>query len=185
MGLNKALIPFQGVSLVERVFSRVHSLSDDIYVTARQPRDFPNLGVPVYQDSEDISGSLIGLLTALQHARYETLVVIACDMPFVVPALVDALAVALQSGLADVAIPRTPNGLEPLLAAYRVPVCLPAVEQALHSGSMRMISWLDAVKTLEMDETVLRRHDPLLQSFININTPEELRQALLLADQLT
>lgn len=48
------------------------------------------------------------------------------------------------------------------------------MERALGSGKMRIISFFDDVRVLTLGEDELRRVDPDLVSFTNVNTPKEL-----------
>ncbi len=185
MGTNKALIPFNGVPLIQRIVSRLRQSSDDLYITSNSVEGFESLGIPIYPDVTTATGALGGLITALHYARHETVAVAACDLPFILPALLDAEAALLEQLGVDVVIPRTSTGLEPLLAVYRVGTCLPAAMQALEHGKQRMISWFDHVKVHQMDEEAIRQVDPLMQSFINLNTPQDLQNALLLVDRLS
>lgn len=181
MGVNKALIQFDGIPLIQRIAGRLRGLSDDLYVTGSLPVEHALPGLPLYPDVTAVPGALGGLVTALHHARYPAAAVVACDLPFVSPALLEAEAHLLDRLGADIVVPRTVNGLEPLLAVYRVSRCLPAARQSLESGKQRMVSWFEVVKVHEMDEETVRQYDPDLRSFININTPDDLQQALLLA----
>jgi molybdopterin-guanine dinucleotide biosynthesis protein A len=44
-----------------------------------------------------------------------------------------------------------------------------------------MISFLDDIDTLRVDEAELRQIDPDIRSFFNINTPEDLEEARRIA----
>ncbi len=77
----------------------------------------------------------------------------------------------------DVVVPSSEEGLEPLHAIYRRNTCLPVVENAIHSGEQRLISWFPVVKVRILSKDETRPFDPSGLSFMNINTPEELAQA--------
>jgi molybdopterin-guanine dinucleotide biosynthesis protein A len=64
------------------------------------------------------------------------------------------------------------KGLEPLHAIYGKGA-LPAVEEALHSGKGRVVSFLDRVKVRKVSAEEVSRFDPAFRSFRNINTPED------------
>jgi molybdopterin-guanine dinucleotide biosynthesis protein A len=66
-------------------------------------------------------------------------------------------------------------------AVYRVASCSPAIRAALARGDRRMISFLDDVQTVQVDESELRRLDPDLRSFFNVNTPDDLDTARQIA----
>jgi molybdopterin-guanine dinucleotide biosynthesis protein A len=108
--------------------------------------------------------------------------VVACDMPLIQPALLRHLFSFV--GHVDVIVPEKSGRLEPLLAIYHVPNCLPALEQALRQGQLRMISFFPDLEILTIPEGQLSQFDPDGLSFVNVNTPEDaLRVEQLLAEQ--
>ena len=69
-----------------------------------------------------------GLYTALVSAKYPSVAVVACDMPFASAPLLVAAAGFLSQEKADVVIAETAEGFEPLHAVYRRETCIPAIE---------------------------------------------------------
>src|SRR5262249_5845140 len=119
-------------------------------------------------------GVLGGIATGVGAATHERVLVAACDMPFLV---VGAFRLLLaRSEGADVVIPKPGDDLEALHALY-TKTGLPAMEQALGSGKMRVISFFPDVRVRVIEASELRTVDPELRSFTNVNTPEELTQA--------
>ena len=182
MGRNKANLPFLGTPLIQRVIHRLQPIADQILIVTNHPDEYPDLDIPMLPDVRSNLGALGGLLTALVHAEQDFVANVACDMPFVNPALLNFFLdmITADSG-ADVIIPRTKHGYEPMHAVYRRASCLPAVEQALDLGQRRMISWFDQVQVRAIPEPVLTRFDPLQRAFINLNTPEDFQMAEALA----
>lgn len=177
MGANKALLPFRGVPLAQRLVERLKPIADEIILTANIPADFAFLGVRVEPDILPNRGALGGLYTALASAQNPLAAVVACDMPFANPNLLRAQRQMLLEEDVDVVIPRSIEGLEPLHSVYRCETCLPAIFQALAAEQKRLISWFPQVRVREMTLEEMTRWDPLRQAFININTPEELTDA--------
>lgn len=182
MGQNKALMPFMGQPLIARVLNRLAPIAREIFITTNELESFQFLNIPLYKDVILGKGALGGLYTALWAARFPVVAVVACDMPFVNPALILAQRARLLDENMDVVIPRSPTGLETLHAVYRRDVCLPAVLEALKTEQRRMISWFPAVKVRVMEADEVAQFDPDFRSFINVNTPEEFRQAEALAE---
>lgn len=188
MGQNKALMPFLGQPLIERVLDRVTSLAQEVLVITNSPNGLEFLGLPLLPDILPGKGALGGLYTALQAATQPLVAVVACDMPFVSLELLSAEAKILVEEGADIVIPRSGEsaaslGLEPLHAVYRKETCLPAVLAALEAGERKMISWLPQVKVRVMEADEVRQYDPQVRAFLNVNTPEEFSQAELMARQ--
>ena len=105
-------------------------------------------------------------------------------MPFVSAALLRAQRDLLTREEVDVVIPCSPNGIEPLHAVYRRDACLAAVRTALDAGERKMTAWLPGVRARIMTVDEVALVDPEFRSFINVNSPEELRQAEDLARKL-
>ncbi len=177
MGQDKALIPFLSQPLIERVVHRVSMVVDEVIINTNQPSLFDFLGLPMVPDQIPGTGPLGGLFTALKVARFDIVAVIACDMPFVNPALVCAERDWLIEGSWDVVIPRSKKGLEPFHAVYRKATCLPAIQSALAENRLRMISWLKDVRVREVALEETCAIDQAERAFINVNTPEEVKQA--------
>jgi len=183
MGQNKALVPFLGCPLIERVIGRLAPLADELVLTSNEPEGLAYLGLPIFADIYPGRGALGGLYTALSAATQAVVAVVACDMPFVNrDVLAMELSLLMSSG-ADVVIPDSGEGLEPLHAIYRRRTCLPAVAAALSEDRKRLISWFPAVRVVEMPVDAVRDLDERLLTFLNVNTPEDLVQAEVLAQR--
>jgi molybdopterin-guanine dinucleotide biosynthesis protein A len=178
MGQDKALLPFLGRPLIQRVMERVAPLADEILVTTNNPKAYRFLEVPLLADILPGRGALGGLYTALRAASHSQVAVIACDMPFVNPDLLQSELDLLQTSGSDLVIPQLEGGLEPFHAVYRKESCLPEIEWALAADKWRVDSWFSRVRVYRMPEEEIRKLDPHLRSFWNINTPEELEQAI-------
>jgi molybdopterin-guanine dinucleotide biosynthesis protein A len=181
MGRDKALIPFLGKSLIQRVIQRVAPLADEVLVTTNRPEDYLFLDLPLFSDLAPGRGALGGLLTALSAARGDLVAIVACDMPFVSVALLAAQRDLLIEGAFDAVIPQTEGGTEPFHAIYRRATCLPAIQEAIQSEKWRVDAWFPkrAVRFLTPEEVQL--YDPERIAFWNVNTPEDLEQAEQLA----
>jgi molybdopterin-guanine dinucleotide biosynthesis protein A len=177
MGANKALLPFLGVPLIERVIERVQPIADELLITTNHPGGFEYLRLPLIPDETPGQGALMGLYSALRAVSLPYVAVIACDMPFVNPELVAYQFDCLVNEDVDLVIPKTEQGYEPFHAVYRRETCLPAVSEALRSGKKRMISWYDQVRVRELTQTELRLFDPHGRAFLNVNTPDEFQDA--------
>ena len=180
MGQNKALMPFLGQPLIERIVQRLmmkKPAADEILINTNQPDLFSFLDLAMFPDLIAGKGPLGGLFTALSVAKFPLVAVVACDMPFINPQLLGLERDLLGVDEWDVVLPRSNDGLEPLHAVYRKDVCLPAIRMALNEDRLRMISWLGDVKVREIGIEELVIIDPDLRSFMNVNTPDEFKRA--------
>lgn len=181
MGENKALRSFLGRPLIERVVRRIESAADEILITTNEPGTFDFLDIRQIPDVRPGFGPLGGLYTALTAASLPTVAVIACDMPFANAPLLVAAAGILLSEEADVVVAKSTDGYEPMHAVYRRSTCLPAIEAALDSGQLRVISWFPEVAVRHLRDDEVDRYDPERIAFLNVNTPQEFARAEELA----
>jgi molybdopterin-guanine dinucleotide biosynthesis protein A len=180
MGENKALKLFKGQPMAARMVERLRPLAQELLITTPTPEDFAFLGLVGVADFRPGFGALSGLHTALLAAHNPLVAVVACDMPFIDSRLLAVECALLEAEGADVVLPHSPAGAEPLHAIYRRETCLPAVEASMAEGQRRLVAWLPRVKVREMPADEVARYDPAFRSFVNVNTPEDFRQAELL-----
>jgi molybdopterin-guanine dinucleotide biosynthesis protein A len=185
MGSNKALLPFLGKPLIQRVIDRIRPVADEILITSNQPEDFEFLDLPVFCDLLPGYGALGGLLTALTISTSPVTAVVACDMPFVSADLLKHQAKILESGNWDAVVPKSPSGYEPLHAVYRTQTCRQAVQQAIEVGEKKMIAWFPATKVYILKQEELDRFDPHERIFLNVNTLAEFQAAEQMAQAET
>ncbi len=181
MGSDKALIPFLGKPLIERVLQRVAPLADEVLVTTNRPESYLFLGLPLFSDLAPGRGALGGLFTALSAASHELVAVVACDMPFVSATLLAAERDLLADTALDAAIPQTDGGTEPFHAVYRRATCLPAIQEAIQAEKWRVDAWFPQRRLHFLTPEEVLRYNPDRLAFWNVNTPEDLLQAEQLA----
>ncbi len=184
MGQDKGLAVFLGKPLVERILERLSPIADELLVVTNHPERYAFLDIPLVGDKIPGRGALGGLYTALSAAREladNYVAVIACDMPFASPALLQYQYELLLRTGADCAVPHSPSGAEPFHAVYRRSACLPPVEAAIQAGKWRADCWYPEVDTYFLPFEEIQPIDPLGLAFLNVNTPEELSQAERLA----
>ncbi|MEW6487906.1 MAG: molybdenum cofactor guanylyltransferase [Thermodesulfobacteriota bacterium] len=182
MGADKVSLPLAGVPLLERVWSRVAQAAERVVVVGGPPR-LDGKGVPTLPDRYPGADSMGGVATALAHAAGAVeadgpVLCVACDLPFVEPALLRYL-VSLCPGW-EAVVPRVAAGYEPLCALYR-PSALPVFEREIARGNLRLRDAFGQLRTREVGEEELRRFDPELCSFLNVNRPEDFERARRLA----
>jgi len=76
----------------------------------------------------------------------------------------------------DVVVPEIEGRLEPLCAVY-ADTAIPALQAFLESGGRALQRALQTeVRTRRIPEAELRRYDPSLLTFTNLNTPDDLER---------
>jgi molybdopterin-guanine dinucleotide biosynthesis protein A len=141
---------------------------------------------PVVPDETPGAGPVGGLATALAQVKSQHIFVMGCDMPFVEPELVGAMArYAADHPEADVVAVRAARGVEPLHTVY-ARSCQVAIRDLLASRDVRSLASL--LKRLRVEELPTRevvRCDPAARSAFNANAPEDWREALAIHAQET
>ena len=170
MRSNKALLPVSGGRFIEVIHRQLRAIFTEVMVVTNTPEQYAFLGSPMVADLMPGRGPLAGIHAALSHCRTSRIMVVACDMPHLNAALIRHLA-TLPSG-ADVVIPESGSGLEPLHALYSTR-CLPAIESALTAGLKRIVSFFDDVWVQQVALAEVAAIDPAGKGFWNINTPED------------
>jgi molybdopterin-guanine dinucleotide biosynthesis protein A len=183
MGEDKALKPFLGRPLIQRVLERLRPLADEVIVTTNRPEAYAFLGVRLASDVRPGRGALGGLYTALQAASSPFVAVAACDVPFVSARLIAYARELMEQEAVDVVIPESTEGLEPLHAVYRRETCLPEVEAAIAADAWKMIAWFPKVRVRVLSGPELAPLDEGGLAFWNLNTPEEFEEAEQLAGE--
>ncbi|MCJ7433251.1 MAG: molybdenum cofactor guanylyltransferase [Anaerolineales bacterium] len=177
MGEDKALKSFLGRPLIQRVVDRMMPIADEIIVTTNHPDDYTFLDLRLVSDLKPDRGALGGLYTALFSAAHPIVAVVACDMPFASASLLGAAHRLLVEEGADVVIPQTDDGYEPIHALYRRAACIPAIESALDEDQWKVIAWFPQVKVRALTSEEIKLYDPSGLAFWNLNTPEEFADA--------
>ncbi len=180
MGKNKALLSLPGnqaITFVEYLVSLLEECCLETFIVAReqaQARDYAFPGVRVTFDETPGIGPLMGLYSGLSAINTVRALVVAVDLPCVQPALLSfLLSQPLSSD--SLLVPLVHNVPQVLLAIYPRSV-LPIIKEQLLQGRRDLRCLLEIAPVQFVEEAQLRQIDPKLRSFVNINTPEELRQ---------
>lgn len=181
MGEDKALKPFLGRPLIQRVVEQLGPIADEIIVTTNRPADYGFLNLRLVSDLKPGRGALGGLYTAIASATQPIVAVVACDMPFASASFLEAASRLLVQEEADVVIAKSNEGYEPLHAVYLRETCLPAIESSIEADQWRVIAWFPQVKVRVLTSAEVSRFDPTGLAFWNVNTPEEFAEAERLA----
>lgn len=183
MGEDKALKPFLGKPLIQRVFERLSPIADELIVTTNRPEDYTFLNACLVSDLRPGRGALGGLYTAIASATHPLVAVVACDMPFASRNFFESAHSLMVREEADVVIAKSDEGYEPFHALYRRETCLPAIEAAIAADLWKVIAWFPQVKVKTVSPDEIKSFDPSGLCFWNVNTPEEFQQAEKLARQ--
>ncbi|MDF5709496.1 MAG: molybdenum cofactor guanylyltransferase [Nostoc sp. S4] len=177
MGEDKALIPIQGVPLLQRVCGIAKGCADTVYVVTSWPERYQHLllpgcefiqEVPLPSASVETHGPLVGFAQGLFKVKTEWVLLLACDLPKLRVEVLQEWATRLDS-VADNAIAALaahPKGWEPLCGFYRRR-CLPELLDFINQGGRAFQQWLQQypVEVLPLPEPDM---------LFNCNTPADL-----------
>lgn len=169
MGQDKATLALNGKPLMQHVTDAVVQVFPHVMISVRQPRE----GVDFAQicDAPHEVGPLAGLAAALASIETPWLCAVACDMPFVSPALLVFLA---QQRAGHQAVVPVVQGHPQPLAAFYARSCLGVIREVLASdGKHSLRALLERLDVCYVDEAQLLEHDPQLRSFFDLDTPED------------
>ena len=182
MGNDKAFIKLQGMPLIEHVLTRVRQVKNDqIFLIANRARDYEHLQLVTYPDIITHKGSLGGIYTAIHHSTTPYTLVVACDMPFLNPRLLQYMF-TLCAAPFDVIVPRVEGYPQGLHAVYSKK-CLAPIRRCLDADKLKVIGFYGDVSVRTIDEPEYAQFDPQGLSFQNINTPDDLHKAEALSKE--
>ena len=171
MGENKAFIKIEGSPIIQRIQTLFERLFDEIIIVTHQKELFSNLDAKIYSDLIPHRGVLGGLYTGLFFSSFTFSFCVACDMPFLNESVIKYLMKNIENS--DIVVPKTRDGLHPLHAIYSKN-CIDPIKKMIDQGKYRVVDFYPMVKVKTIDENEFVSLDPNRESFINVNTPEEL-----------
>lgn len=182
LGRDKLVEPFEGVPLIARVIERLRPVCSEIVVVGAEPGAADSLPLPddartafdLYPDKGSLGGIYSGLAKATNHWS----LVVAGDMPFLNSSLIEYM-VSLADGY-DAVVPRVEGRPEPTHALYAKD-CLTPIHARLERDELKIARFFDDVRVRFVEEPDVRRFDPDLLSFFNVNTQDDLNRAAALA----
>jgi len=177
-GDPKALMELGGRPIVVRVLDVVRQVTERVLLVTNTPDLYAFLGLPMVPDVFPEGGSLGGIYSGLRAAPGDAAFTVACDMPFL-SASVARLVVA-RAGEADVVAPRIGEQWETLHACYGK-ACLAPMERRLREGRLRITGFFEEVRVLAITEAEVAAVGDPARVFMNVNTPDELARARVLA----
>lgn len=172
MGVDKATIAVDGITLLERALTRLGRVCEPISI-APGGLVLDSGGRTTVADAVVGAGPLGGLVAALRWSPHHLLAVVAVDMPWLDPVLLRLLAGRI--GDADVAVCETERGLEPLHAVYARSALGPA-EEALGSADRSLHGLIERMRTVRVTVSEWRAAGIAPGFERNLNTPADLAE---------
>ena len=199
MGQDKANMLLGGQTLLQHVVATMRQNFPEVIVSVRQPR--PESDLPQICDDPAHTGPLAGLSAGLERANTPWVFAVACDMPFITPAVIELLAgyrgkplpaspcqgrssppspdKGRQGGVGFQAVVPMVRGYPQPLAAFYAASCLNEVNKLLSgSGKHSLRALLDQLRVCYVGEEEMLAADPQLRSFFDLDTPQDMARAM-------
>lgn len=188
-GRDKGLVKLKGKPLVMYLLEKVAKVVDEKVIVVSSEAQ-KNAFSPLFEhvadvivDKYDGRGPLVGALTGFETVQSEYSLLLPCDTPFL-SGEIAALLLDCCKGRSAV-IPRWPNGwIEPLQSAYNTKSAINTTKKTLEQGKMDVRSMISYLRGIQYISTMaLKKLDPELLTFFNINTLSDLRKAESMLNQ--
>ena len=169
---NKGLIQLDGKQLIEHVIARLQSQVNHIVISANADVDqYSQYGLPVISDqASNLLGPLAGIAAGLHNIESDYALIVPCDCPFIPLDLAARMLAEINKTQRPLCLAQDPERIQPLFALLHRKL-LPKLQQSLDRNELKVGRWMR-----EQEHCLIQYDDPLL--FFNINTPEELAQAV-------
>lgn len=171
-GDDKGLVALAGRPMIEHVLSRLEHQVHSLIINANRNLDrYAQYGHRVVSDpSDDFSGPLAGMASAMGTANTPYILTAPCDCPVLPKDLAHRLASTLSDANADIAVAHDGERMQPVFALMSVAL-RPSLEQALAEDERKIDRWY------ARHTVALADFSDQAQAFRNVNTPQE-RDAL-------
>lgn len=186
MGRDKASLTLRGRSLMEWTLDsaeRVPGLIEVVVVLA-DGQDLPfrtSLPATVIHDEQPYAGPLVAIGSGLRAVTADVALVLGCDTPFVQPSLLALLVEHARDHA--IVVPVHDGRPQPLCSAIRRDA-MPSIAALIAEGVRAASAIADDPRARLLEPADWAKVDPEALSFVGVNTPDELRQAEVLAARL-
>lgn len=143
--------------------------ADEILLSVKDRRDYPEIGARHIEDREADKGPLMGLCSVLEECSYDKVWVMSCDMPLVNWDTAQELEHYLTDGI-DAVIPVDRTGKKYVLCAWYRKSTLEILKEQLESGDLKVKHLLGRLRVCYVAVEGLTDGS---HKFQNINTREE------------
>ena len=175
-GGDKLAVEIDGQSVLERAIAGVSAVALDVLVvgaSGAHPK------VRIVADPEPFGGPLQGLAGALAETTSGLAIVVAGDMPSLVPEvltlLVETLRASADADAVVLADPHDPPRRQPVPLAIRVRPAQAAAAAALEAGDRSLVRLLARLTVVELAVDRWLSLDPEARTLIDIDVADDLR----------
>ena len=171
-GADKSALMIGGTRILDRQLAVLREIASPVFLVGRAPVGPLAPDLRVVTDVIPGAGTLGGIYTAIVESPCDRTLVVGCDMPFLTAALLERLA----AEDADLVIPRSARGYEPLCAVYGK-ACAPGIRHRIEHGELQASVLPRGLRIAELGPEALAACDPDGLLFVNVNTPHDYARA--------
>lgn len=176
LGFDKQLIRVGDHYLIDHLIEVLTDLFCEVILVSNVPELHRNRQVKVVSDHYDGVGPLAGLHAGLEASSYPMSYVIACDMPWILPAYIHYLMKRHSNNPEkEIWITRLGAMFEPLGGLYSRSL-VNRISGLIESGNRRIQSIFTLANMGYISEKIARIYSPDWRMFYNINTEADLEQ---------
>jgi molybdopterin-guanine dinucleotide biosynthesis protein A len=172
-GVNKGTLTVGDSQIVDRQLAALRTVASTVFVVGRDSPAWSARGLAVVADDVPGAGALGGIYTAIVRSPCARTLVVACDLPFLSAAFLRRLDAERD---ADLVIPRSRRGYEPLCAIYSR-ACAADIHGRITRGALQASVLPQGVRVVELGLEVIATYDPEGLLFVNVNTPHDYERA--------
>ena len=177
LGQPKALLDFNGKTLSEVMLEKLNDSFREITIVTDKPELYYNLPVRITGDLLQDQGKspLRGIHAGLSASELPYQFIVACDMPFILPSLINYMGCYLTGF--DAVVPCNGNYYQPLHAYYSRN-CIAVIEEQISKGEYKVTEFYSHLNIHYISGDEITRYDPEEWSFFNVNTWADYEKAL-------
>jgi molybdenum cofactor guanylyltransferase len=175
MGQDKALIPWDGIPLLQRVCQVASQCCQQVYILTPWPERYqeilPDVNYQFLVESNPGQGPLVALAQALAEVPTEWVLLLACDMPLLQVEIIRYWTERLNNipGYILATVPQQETFWQPTCGFYRR-AALPELDKFIQLGGRSFQTWLEQIPV----EPILLNQSSQDMLF-NCNTPMDLK----------
>ncbi len=189
MGRDKGLLEIGGKPLIVRTVRLLEPLVGEVTVVG-SPERYASLGLRAIADrnlagpggKEAVQAPLAGIATALHATNAPWNLILACDLPYLTADWLGWLLARAIASEAQIVVPRSSGGLEPLAAVYRRE-CAAGILAALQRGVRKVTDAMSEFRMECLSESDWAGHDPEGRVLRNMNAPSDYEEARKLLEE--
>jgi molybdopterin-guanine dinucleotide biosynthesis protein A len=179
LGINKPFLKLGRFFLVEIVVNKLREIFEKIIIVTNENNYFQMISLMNYsnnilvvRDKLENKGPLAGIYTGLLFVETPYIFVTGCDMPYLNSSLIKYMSKKIRGY--DLVVPKKSEEYFEMLHTFYAKSCITVIEKLLSKNELSLRSMLPYLKVLYILPDEIKKFDPELLSFTNINTKDDL-----------